>query len=56
VKRVRDVTPYSIALTFGMVVLSAFGGTLGDDKLEIITPLKHFEPNYVLSKGAYDLL
>ena len=55
VKRVRSVTPFSMALAFGMYVLSAFGGMIGDDKLEIITPFKHFEPNYIISNAAYDV-
>lgn len=54
VKKVRNVTPYSMALAFGMYVLSAFGGMLGEDKLEIITPFKHFEPNYIIQNAAYD--
>jgi ABC-2 type transport system permease protein len=55
VKRVRSVTPFSMALAFGMYVLSAFGGMIGDDKLEIITPFKHFEPSYIISNAAYDV-
>ena len=55
VKRVRSVMPYSMGLAFGMYVLSAFGGLLGDVKLERITPFKHFEPNYIISNAAYDL-
>jgi ABC-2 type transport system permease protein len=55
VKRVRSVIPFSMALAFGMYVLSAFGGMLGDAKLELITPFKHFEPNYILSNAAYDI-
>jgi len=55
VKRVRSVTPYSMALVFGLYVLNAFGGMIGEDKLEIISPFKHFEPNYILKHAAYDL-
>ncbi len=55
VRRVRSVTPFSMALAFGMYVLSAFGGMLGGDSLDIITPFKHFEPNYIIRNGAYDL-
>jgi ABC-2 type transport system permease protein len=55
VKRVRSVTPYSMALAFGMYLLSAFGGMLGEEKLELITPFKHFEPSYIITNGAYDL-
>ena len=54
-KKVRSVTPLSMALGFGMYVLSAFGGMLGDVKLELITPFKHFEPNYIVTNAAYDV-
>jgi ABC-2 type transport system permease protein len=55
VKRVRSVTPYAMALGFGMYVLSAFGDMLGESALEKITPFKHFEPNYIIQHTAYDL-
>ena len=54
-KKVRSVTPLSMALAFGMYVISAFGGMLGDAKLELITPFKHFEPNYIVTHAAYDM-
>ena len=54
VKRIRSVTPYSMGLGFGMYVLSAFSGLLGESVLEKITPFKHFDPNYILQHGAYD--
>ena len=54
-KKVRSVTPLSMALAFGMYVISAFGGMLGDAKLELITPFKHFEPNYIVTNAAYDM-
>jgi ABC-2 type transport system permease protein len=55
VKRVRSVTPYSMALAFGMYVLSAFGDMLGESKMEKITPFKHFDPNYIIQHAAYDV-
>ncbi|MBC7231680.1 MAG: ABC transporter permease subunit [Chloroflexi bacterium] len=55
VKRIRSVTPYSMALAFGMYVLSVFGDMLGENTLEKITPFKHFEPRYIVQHGAYDL-
>jgi len=55
VKRIRSVTPYAMALGFGMYVLSAFGDMLGESTLEKITPFKHFDPNYIIQHGAYDL-
>ena len=54
-KRVKSVTPYSMSLGFGMYVLSAFGGMLGESTLEKITPFRHFDPNYIIQNGAYDV-
>jgi len=53
-KRVRSVTPLSMALAFGMYVVSAFGGMLGDDTIDLISPFTHFEPNAIITTGAYD--
>jgi len=55
VKKVRSVTPYSMGLAFGTYVLNAFSGMLGDVKLELLTPFKHFEPNYIIHNAAYDM-
>jgi ABC-2 type transport system permease protein len=54
VKRIRSVTPYSMALVFGMYVLSVFGAMLGDSILEKLTPFKHFDPRYIIQNVAYD--
>jgi ABC-2 type transport system permease protein len=54
VKRVRNVTPYSLGLAFGAYVLSAFSGVFGDVKLEYITPFKHFEPAYIIEHAAFN--
>jgi ABC-2 type transport system permease protein len=54
VKRIRSVTPYAMALGFGLYVLSAFGDMLGESVLEKITPFKHFAPTYILQHSAWD--
>jgi ABC-2 type transport system permease protein len=54
VRRVRSVTAFSMGLAFGAYALAAFGGMLGDVKLELITPFNHFDPNYIVSHQAYD--
>jgi ABC-2 type transport system permease protein len=56
VKRVRSVTPYSMALVFGMYVLNAFGNMLGEETIEIISPFRQFDPNYITANAAYDPL
>jgi len=54
-KRVRSVTPLSMGLAFGLYLLNAFGGMIGEDTLEILSPYNHFEPNFILKHAAYDL-
>lgn len=54
VRRVRSVTPYALGLAFGAYVLSAFSGMLGDVKLELITPFKHFDAAYIVATVGYD--
>ena len=54
-RKIRSVTPLSMGLVFGLYVLSAFGGMIGDDKLSNITPFKHFEANYIVTNAAYDV-
>lgn len=54
-KKVRSVIPLSMALSFGMYILNVFGNMLGEDKLEVISPFRHFDPNYILANGTYDI-
>ena len=54
VKRVRNVTPYSMGLAFGMYVLNAFSGVFGAVKLEYLTAFKHIDPAYIVKQGAFD--
>jgi ABC-2 type transport system permease protein len=56
VKRVRNVTPFSMGLVFSLYILNAFGGMIGEKSLEIISPFKHFDPNYILKNAAFDPL
>ncbi len=44
-----------MGLVFGLYILSAFSGMIGEDKLSNITPFKHFEANYIVTNGAYDV-
>lgn len=55
VKRLRSVTPYGLGLGFGAYVLAAFSGMLGDVKLELLTPFKHFDGAAIVKAGAYDM-
>jgi len=55
VKRVRSVVPFSMGLVFGLYILTAFGGMLGEKSLEVISPFTHFDPNFILKNAAWDL-
>lgn len=55
VKKVRSVTPFSMALVFGLYILNAFSDMIGGINLEVISPFKQFDPNYILKNAAYDL-
>ena len=43
------------ALVFGLYILNAFGEMLGSKSLEVISPFKQFDPNYIIKNAAYDL-
>lgn len=53
-KRVRSVTPLSMALVFGLYILNAFSSMLGGITVEVVSPFKQFEPNYIIKNSAYD--
>lgn len=54
VKRVPNVIPFSMALVFGLYILNAFGGMIGEKSLEIISPFQHFAPGYIVKNAAWD--
>lgn len=55
VRKIRNVTPFSMGLVFGLFVINAFGGMIGDDKLTYITPFSHFDATYIVKNAAFDL-
>ena len=54
VKRIRSVTPFSMALVFGLYILNAFGDMIGEKSLEILSPFQHFAPGYIIKNGTWD--
>jgi ABC-2 type transport system permease protein len=54
VKRIRSVTPFSMGLVFGLYILNAFGGMIGEKSLEVISPFQHFAPNFIIKHAAWD--
>ncbi len=56
VKRVRNVTPWSMGLVFGLYILNVFGDMIGKKGLEVISPFQHFDPNYIIQNSTPDPL
>lgn len=54
VKRVRSVTPFSMGLVFGLYILNTFGNMIGKEGIEIISPFKQFDPNYIIKYARWD--
>ena len=55
VKKVPSVISFSMGSVFGMYILAAFGGSLGEDMFDYLTPFKHFEATKIVSTGNFDL-
>ena len=55
VKRVRNVTPFSMGLVFGLYILNAFGDMIGEEGLEILSPFKHFDPGYIIKNSTWNV-
>jgi len=54
IKKIRSVLSFSMALAFGLYILSALQKIIGGKILGIITPFNHFEAGYILKQGKYD--
>lgn len=54
VRRIRNVTLFSMGLVFGLYMLNAFGGMIGEKSLEILSPFQHFAPAYIIKHAAWD--
>jgi ABC-2 type transport system permease protein len=54
VKRIRNVTPYSMGLVFGLYILNVFGDMIGEKSFEILSPFRHFAPSYIIKNSAWD--
>jgi len=54
IKKVSSVLSFSMALGFGMFLLSSFGSILSSNIFKILTPYSHFDPEYILINGHYD--
>lgn len=55
VKKISSVLSYSMALSFGMYILTALSGILDSKLLAFITPFSHFNPNDILLNGSHEI-
>ena len=54
VKKISSVLSYSMALGFGLYIMSSFGQMLSSDIFGLVTPYSHFGPVYILVSGTYN--
>lgn len=54
-KKVPSVTAISLGTVFGMYILAAFGASMGEDKMDYLTPFKHFEATGIVNTGEFDM-
>jgi len=56
VKKVPSVISFSMALGFGMFIVSSLGKMLSSEFLDVLSPYNHFDPGFMLIDGTYDLI
>lgn len=56
VKKVTSVISYSMALGFGLYIVSSIGKVLSSKFLDVLSPFNHFDPGYMLIDGTYDII
>ena len=54
-KKIRSIAGLSTAIGFGAFILSALVNVLKEDWLNIIAPLKYFNPYPLLSEGKFEI-
>jgi ABC-2 type transport system permease protein len=54
IKKVGSVLSFSMALGFGLYLLSSFGSILSSNMFKVLSPYSHFDPGYILINGHYD--
>ncbi len=54
-RRVRSVIPLTMGMVFGMFLIASFGGSLGGDVFDYLTPFKHFEATAIIHDSSYDM-
>lgn len=53
-KKVTSVLSFSMALGFGLYILSSFGSILSSNIFKLLSPYAHFNPTYILINSHYD--
>ena len=55
VKKIKNVLPFSMGLSFGLFMLGALRGVIGGEFLGIFTPFYHFEAAYIVENNGYNI-
>ena len=54
-KKIRSVSGFATAIGFIAFILSAFANIIDEEVVNLIAPLKYFEPSNVMAKGYFEV-
>lgn len=54
VKKIPSVLSFSMALGFGMYIITSLGALISSDIFKFLSPYSHFAPQHILLEGSYD--
>lgn len=54
VPKIKSVLACSLPIVFGFFVVGLLDSLIGTEPVKYLTPFKYFDPNYIITNGAYD--
>ncbi len=54
-RKISSVIGPAVGLAFVLYILNALQRIIGGDLLALISPYNHFDPNYILQRGDWDM-
>lgn len=55
-QRIKSPTIFALGIALGFFVLGMLSGVIESDTLALLSPFKHFDPNYIMMHQGYDAL
>ncbi|MFS8118866.1 MAG: ABC transporter permease subunit, partial [Microcoleus sp.] len=55
IPKIKSVVTVTLPTVFTFFIIGTLGAIVGNDTVRYITPFKFFDPNYIISHGAYEM-